>query len=40
MQLSKVQNGKEVYDSLDFSEINFNGNSSEESQKQYRAQFP
>ena len=32
MQLSKVQNGKEVYDSLDFSEINFNGNSSEESQ--------
>ena len=32
MQLSKVQNEKEVYDSLDFSEINFNGNSSEESQ--------
>ena len=31
-KLYKVQNGKEVYDSLDFSEINFNGNSSEESQ--------
>lgn len=32
MQLSKVENGKEVYESLDFKEINFNGNSSEESQ--------
>ena len=32
MQISKVQDGKEVYDSLDFTEVNFNGNSSQESQ--------
>ena len=32
MQVSKVQDGKEVYESLDFSEVNFNGNSSQESQ--------
>ena len=32
MQVSKVQDGKEVYDSLDFKEVNFNGNSSQESQ--------
>jgi hypothetical protein len=32
MQVSKVQDGKEVYESLDFKEVNFNGNSSQESQ--------
>ena len=32
MQVSKVQDGKEVYESLDFAEVNFNGNSSQESQ--------
>jgi hypothetical protein len=32
MQISKVQDGKEVYDNLDFTEVNFNGNSSQESQ--------
>ena len=32
MQVSKVQDGKEVYESLNFTEVNFNGNSSQESQ--------
>jgi len=32
MQISKVQDGKEVYESLNFTEVNFNGNSSQESQ--------
>ena len=32
MQVSKIQDGKEVYESLDFAEVNFNGNSSQESQ--------
>ena len=32
MQVSKIQDGKEVYEGLDFAEVNFNGNSSQESQ--------
>ena len=40
MQLSKVENGKEVYDSLDFTGINFNGNASQESQSLQENQKP
>lgn len=40
MQLSKVENGKEVYDSLDFAGINFNGNASQESQNLQENQKP